>query len=94
MIEFFGNKILIDASTQSSSPTYGTIFGIKTGPRTMACYAFLGSEPVITPASGLRWKTVEVAFTSGTIERVAAEHGLTPQVRGSDTIGVGDLAAF
>ena len=57
----------------------------------MRVYAYLGVSALINTSS-LQWKTVEVAFMGGgVVESVAAEHGLTPQVRGGTAVAVGDL---
>ena len=56
----------------------------------MRVYAYLGTSPLIN-VSSLQWKTVEVAFVGGSVSSVAAEHGLTPQVREGKAVAVGDL---
>ena len=57
----------------------------------MRVYAYLGGSALINTSS-LQWKTVEVAFMGGgVVESVAAEHGLTPQVREGKAVAVGDL---
>jgi len=77
-----------------SRNTYGSLVGFKEEGQTMQIHAFLGTDPVITVGSNdLKWKTVEVAFSGGTVESAVAHHdGLTAMVQGTTTVGIGDLS--
>jgi hypothetical protein len=73
--------------------TYGSLAGLKKEGQTMQVHAFLGTNPVIkVGTTDVEWKTVEVAFSGGTVVSAVAEHGLTAVVQGTTVVAVGDLS--
>ena len=79
--------------SQPSAATYGSLIGFKGAWQKMQVHAFLGTDPVITVGSNdLRWKTVQVVFAGGTVERAAAEHGRTAELKQGTTVSIGGLS--